>query len=342
MKKVKIKLKPYTLVVRTTERCNVGCDHCSISATRKGNDIPLEVAKKAISDAKQLGIKRIHFTGGEPLLYPYLEELFEWAKTHEMSFDFTSSTYTEKVDNTLLRFENLKKKGLDCVMLSFDEPHSKRVTIKQFSSFVKSSLDSNLHVCVFVTEGGGYKYSTVDLKNDLLKEKIDVDKIEWSISQYQYEGRGRKEDIHHNNGQQNIKKGFCRCPYIMAVPTLNPDGKVLLCHMSRFKTANFTVGDYNLESMNDILNKMETKPIYRFLAKYGPQQSLLNLGILENEIPNDMCHACEYYLKLTNIKLYFDRLIEITLSDDLSNIEVDLEGVLPIYQRFLVENGERL
>lgn len=334
-----IKLKPYTLIVRTTEKCNVGCDHCSISATKKGNDIPFELAVNAIADAKKLGINRVHFTGGEPLLYENLPQLIEFANNKEMSSDITTSTFTRKYEDTLPILEKLNDKGLECIMLSYDQPHSKSVSIEKFSEFVKESQAKNMHICVFVTEGAYNTFKTSHLKEYFIENGIDIDTIEWSVSEYQFEGRGEK---FLPLVEENEVEHYCRCPYLMAVPTLNPDGNVLLCHMARFKTPNFIVGKYPDERMEDILHKMENSSIYRYIAKYGPQQSLRNLGFSRTETPNDMCRACEKYLTIMEQSEFQTKLESQIDNDDLSNIPVDIKAVLPIYQRYLIKNGERL
>jgi organic radical activating enzyme len=339
METPRIKLKPYTLIIRTTERCNVGCYHCSISATPKGFDLPLETGLQALRDAKSNGLNRVHFSGGEPLLYDHLQDLINLTNELEIFADITSSTFTKNGEDTLQLLENLYQSGLKCVMLSFDEPHSKKVTIEQFTQFTKRSQNLGMHVCVFVCEGGNTSFKTEDLKAEFVKENIDVERIEWTVSQYQYEGRG-SENIHL--AQQNEGEAYCRCPYVMAVPTLNPDGKVSLCHMSRFKTKNFVVGTYPDESMATILDKMETNPIYRYLSKYGPQQSLRNLGFERSEVPNDMCKACEKYLTKLEEDEYIVRLNELIVDDDLTEIEVDLKAIMPIYQRYILEYGEQI
>lgn len=339
MTKHKIKLKPYTLVIRTTERCNVGCYHCSISATPKGFDLPLETGLQAIRDAKNNGLNRVHFSGGEPLLYDNLPDLINLTKELGMFTDITSSTFTKTGEDTLQLLENLHKGGLECIMLSFDEPHSQKVTIEQFTQFTKRSQDLGMYVCIFVTEGGNTLFKADELKEAFVKANVDIDKIEMVVAQYQYQGRGEK--FIHFAGE-NKEEHYCRCGYVMAGPTLNPDGQVFLCPMSRFQTKNFVVGKYPNESLETILDRMENSPIYRYLAKYGPQQSLRNLGFEKNEVPNDMCRACEKYLTKLEEEEYQNNLNELMLNDDLTEIEVDIKGILPIYQRYLLEHGEKI
>jgi hypothetical protein len=41
-----------------------------------------------------------------------------------------------------------------------------------------------MHVCVFVCQGGNTSLEMADLKKALIKENIDIDKIEWTVSEY--------------------------------------------------------------------------------------------------------------------------------------------------------------
>ena len=128
----------------------------------------------------------------------------------------------------------------------------------------------------------------------------------------------------------------------MTVPTLHSNGDILLCHLSRLKSKNFILGKYPEESLESIFNKLENSPIYRYLAKYGPQTSLLKLGESIEDIPKDMCRACEKYLTLMESIENIVKLDSLIAKDDLSNIEVDFDSIMPIYQRFITENGEKL
>lgn len=55
--------------VYVTNRCNLRCEHCLVSAGEETRpETPSEKIKKAIEEAKGLGVNRVFFTGGEPFL----------------------------------------------------------------------------------------------------------------------------------------------------------------------------------------------------------------------------------------------------------------------------------
>lgn len=60
--------------------CNLACRHCWIAPTYQGSDgdgqhIRLEYVRKAIREAKPLGLGSVKLTGGEPMLHPQFREL---------------------------------------------------------------------------------------------------------------------------------------------------------------------------------------------------------------------------------------------------------------------------
>ena len=54
-----------------TDQCNFNCPYCR----RSGSEMDVEVARHTISLWLKDGLKNIRFSGGEPTMYPYLNEL---------------------------------------------------------------------------------------------------------------------------------------------------------------------------------------------------------------------------------------------------------------------------
>ena len=55
-----------------------------------------------------------------------------------------------------------------------------------------------------------------------------------------------------------------------------------------------------------------------------------------------MCRACEKYLTVLESEEYQSKLDELLVNENLEEIEVDIKAVLPIYQRYLKEYGEKI
>jgi MoaA/NifB/PqqE/SkfB family radical SAM enzyme len=83
--------RPY-LQVHPSRRCNLRCRHCYTSS---GPDeraaLPVHVLTGAVADAAELGYGELSVSGGEPLLYPGLEELLRAAREHGMATTVTTN-----------------------------------------------------------------------------------------------------------------------------------------------------------------------------------------------------------------------------------------------------------
>ena len=108
--------------ISLTDKCNLRCVYCMpedkvyennlISDTLSFNDY-----KFIINGLSQVGIKKIKFTGGEPLLYPHLIELIKYAH-YECNIDDISIT-TNGIGLNEIAYE-LKRSGLKSVNISLD------------------------------------------------------------------------------------------------------------------------------------------------------------------------------------------------------------------------------
>ena len=108
--------------ISLTDKCNLRCVYCIpedkvyennlINDTLSFNDY-----KFIINGLSQVGIKKIKFTGGEPLLYPHLIELIKYAH-YECNIDDISIT-TNGIGLNEIAYE-LKRSGLKSVNISLD------------------------------------------------------------------------------------------------------------------------------------------------------------------------------------------------------------------------------
>ena len=106
--------------ISLTDKCNLRCVYCMpedkvyennlINDTLSFNDY-----KFIINGLSQVGIKKIKFTGGEPLLYPHLIELIKYAH-YECNIDDISIT-TNGIGLNEIAYE-LKRSGLKSVNIS--------------------------------------------------------------------------------------------------------------------------------------------------------------------------------------------------------------------------------
>ena len=82
------KLEKYNnvrLFIELTNKCNLRCKHCYGNFGEKNDKIiDINKIKKVIYDASKCGAYQLDLTGGEPMLYPYLEELLKFSYNEGM------------------------------------------------------------------------------------------------------------------------------------------------------------------------------------------------------------------------------------------------------------------
>jgi pyrroloquinoline quinone biosynthesis protein E len=73
------------LVAELTYRCPLRCAYCS-NPTESARGPALDSADwlRLLDEAEELGVVQVHFTGGEPLLFAGLEQLFARARQLEL------------------------------------------------------------------------------------------------------------------------------------------------------------------------------------------------------------------------------------------------------------------
>ncbi len=109
--------RPQMVCTILTSRCNFGCSFCNHPGLRHVDEMPLDWWRKTLLQLKSwLGIYRINFLGGEPLLYPQLDELLAFCAQQDIMAGITTngSLLTEP------RIRRLAKARLFNVSISVD------------------------------------------------------------------------------------------------------------------------------------------------------------------------------------------------------------------------------
>lgn len=108
---------PKVMNIELLTYCPYSCAHC-YKANLNNNHYMLSISQceKIIHEAKQIGIKKILLSGGEPLCYPYLENVISMC--HEKSIAVCLSTGGYGL--TLKKMEDLRASGLDVLYVSLN------------------------------------------------------------------------------------------------------------------------------------------------------------------------------------------------------------------------------
>src|SRR6185437_14406238 len=63
------------LKIELTQQCPLACVHCSTNSSRKQqSSLSRELVLRLLNEASLLGVEKVVFTGGEPLVAPYLKD----------------------------------------------------------------------------------------------------------------------------------------------------------------------------------------------------------------------------------------------------------------------------
>src|SRR5512142_1866058 len=110
--------KPLYVKLKAFYGCNLKCEMCNHWRERREPPISSDRFKEVLNELAELGTKKIHISGGEPMLRPQVPELVEQASTLGMKVTLTTNgTLIDKV-----KAKRLVEGGLRGVNISIDSP----------------------------------------------------------------------------------------------------------------------------------------------------------------------------------------------------------------------------
>ena len=105
------------LDLHITNRCTISCDYCCFNSNRlKLEELSTDELKSVMDQAKALGCRHVHFTGGEPLIRDDICQLISYADSN--GFEVRLQTNGMLLDEKMA--EKLICSGLKSIMISLD------------------------------------------------------------------------------------------------------------------------------------------------------------------------------------------------------------------------------
>ena len=132
------------IFIEITNCCYQKCIHCSSCALAQSSDlIPLTIIKKMVREAKQLGLREMTLSGGEPFLYPDLSELLKFLYQENIGTSIYTCGVIKDVEGSLCpipkqRFIELRKLNAKKVIFSL---HGANASIQDTIAQTKGSFD---------------------------------------------------------------------------------------------------------------------------------------------------------------------------------------------------------
>jgi len=169
--------KPIYVKIKVNYGCNLKCEMCKHWRERREPPISMGRFREIISELAELGCKKIHFSGGEPLLRPQLPDLVEHAT--QLGMRVTLTTNGTLVDKE--KAKRLIEAGLRGVNVSIDSPNRKmhekirgvegafKTTARAVTLFRKYAHKGKLTVRIN-TVVSRTNYTTLDTLPDLAHE----------------------------------------------------------------------------------------------------------------------------------------------------------------------------
>jgi radical SAM protein with 4Fe4S-binding SPASM domain len=129
IRKNKLPLKKYngvySVILNTTNKCNLGWVYCSAAQNRSEKSMPIEIAKRAVDEAIKLELQpRIVFHGSEPLLNMNLiRSVVKYGESLDRKVLFYIQTNLTKLDDDNLNFIKENNIGLSTSIDGFKSHH---------------------------------------------------------------------------------------------------------------------------------------------------------------------------------------------------------------------------
>jgi radical SAM protein with 4Fe4S-binding SPASM domain len=130
--------------IEVTHRCSLSCIHCSSSATNNSiKNINKEKCIEIINSTIGMGVKKIAFSGGEPLLWEPIYDCISLATSKSIEVILYSSG---NIDNMAEASKNISKTGVTKVIFSLysDIPIEHNRITRKVDSFDKTLSAINL------------------------------------------------------------------------------------------------------------------------------------------------------------------------------------------------------
>lgn len=245
----------YLAFIEITNSCNMKCKHCMNWSVRNAKEgFEKENILKLIDELHDNKTEEIYISGGEPLLYPYIDEVILYA--HSLGIKITLATNALEIPKHL----DVIKKGVQLVSISLDgigETHDKfrgvtgafdncvkmfnllkennvktRISamiwkenineIEEMISLAKSCGVSKVNLAFLIPEGRAKTDETIKLPIEKYKEMIDV----VASLREKYKTDEFDIEIRRNN---ILDKDSIDCPGGKNLIHINVNGKVSPC-----------------------------------------------------------------------------------------------------------------
>ncbi|MFA5504375.1 MAG: radical SAM protein [Vulcanimicrobiota bacterium] len=254
-------------VVMLTRKCNMSCRHCSVESHPGITTEPSpEELRRLVMELGEAGVRRLQFTGGEPLIrHRLLFELMELAHTRYgiTTAIVSNGFWGKKPERARDFFHQMVKHGLVRLAISYDRFHAKFMGPEPVCNILEVARREQWIVNINITR-------TADDHEleELLAPFTPYENAAFRFYDVQPVGfaQGLNEDL---RGQL---EGFCSgCEQ----PTVCDDGRVAACNGPAYfepRHSALLLGHLKEGPISELLERHQSDPILETIRLSGPME----------------------------------------------------------------------
>lgn len=326
-----------------SEGCNYRCKHCLCgdeALSGEGDYLTYDEVTKIIDSAAEVGtFYVIGFVGGEPFLRyndmlkisTYIHDNYRCALIVS-----TNAYWAVTYDAALKKLKPLVEKGLSSMLVSLGDFHLEFGTLKTVANALKAGLKLGVDCTAqdIITK----RSRRIEEFRKILEPYFDTSKVEWLDSEMAHSGNAEKYIPYDDLMKKPLEPGNCSIEINF---NIQPDGSVKPCCGGGLKAKRLTMGNAKTESIESIVERMETNPLINALIIWKGPYYLAKL-LADNGHPEYLqkdyagsCDAC--YKILTDDKAW--SLLEPLLEKEKIRLFVN-RALIANYNR-LLNDGEK-
>ncbi len=281
-------IRPITIDLNLTGYCNGGCNFCTQKNIERVN-MPLESAKKVLSMYKVAGAEGLELTGGgEPLMYPYINEVIKYAKAYNYEVGI--------ITNGML-MNKLTQKSIDLLSwlrVSLNPIYHKKLEIPRVK------MKYGVYGANFVWEKGMNEDTFKWLINILNEDIFEYIKITPNVlldDSLIKEYTNNLESLISREGKKNIFVGSralikstdipTNCYIGLLKPHINQDGKIYRCTCGTLDKGCYTkellIGDLNDKDFKVPIEPDDFNTSICKICHYGDINNLIKLLLTDQK-----------------------------------------------------------
>jgi MoaA/NifB/PqqE/SkfB family radical SAM enzyme len=211
--KDKIKLKYIT--IQLTLSCNYKCIMCNrYEDSTKNKFLPINDALRVIKEAKSIGVEMILLSGGEPLVYPWINEIIDKVKELNLGITFITNgmllneQIIKKMEGHPTRYMismHASNKKLNDKIRGVESDYDKVIeNIKLIKKSMKNNENTKLEIAIVIMDENKKDFKKISS----MLFSIGITKEEIGLLPIDYEMRSNKYEINNNLSLQEIRDYF--------------------------------------------------------------------------------------------------------------------------------------